>query len=366
VATDVMFGPHERCRFALLAVSNYCPTRDLKQPLEVMPGVRYFPRHDLALPQEWSRALGALWCEEFRDSSMCLLAKEPVAPGEVAYSDCPTLAKRLMDFYFCFQLLGLRCQGEHRVVSGGWSEGAVRISALRSDRFLAVDKAEHWAVTSEDLHIASFMLEGWDRVHADRQKWVKLKLGLHALAKAFREEYLDFKLHHYVQALDAVVSLSGGWQQFADRGMTFVRQVPCVRQRLGTMYKTRSKVEHLEGWTKPLGGRAQDKESAAVEYLWQVENLALFVYRRLLLVPRLLDEFVDETTTRSFWKLPPAIRRRKWGEPLDLLAFRRHRFGGLWARGCDPVGVLDRTREASSRNPWPSEPAEQLSWHNRA
>jgi len=310
-----MFRPDERCRFALLAVGSYCPTRDLGQPFEVMPGVRYFPRHELALPDEWSRTLGSLWCDEFREASLCLLAKEPVAPGELAYSGCSTSAKRLLDFHFCFQLLGLRCQGELRVVSGGWSEGVIGISALRRDRFLAVDKAEHWAVTSADLRLASAMLRGWDRLYADKGKWVKLKSGLHALAKAFREDYLDFKLHHYVQALDAVVSLESGqgWREFADRSETFVCQRGNAHTRLGMMYRMRGKVEHLEGWTKPLGGRVRDKESAAVEYLWQVENLALFVYRRLLLVPRLLDEFVDETTTRSFWRSQTAIRRRKWG-----------------------------------------------------
>jgi len=224
------------------------------------------------------------------------------------------LEEHLRCLWFSLQLFGVPAQGPHWVL---WHRAGGKWEVRSRDLFKCWNGGP-WKIDRDALVRSAILAGSLYKVYASRRRYARLKRGIHALWNAVRESYLDFRLHCFVQALDA---LTTEWRRDG-----FVKNAKLFTKRrthenwLKEMYDMRSKTEHCAEWTIPFAGRRAKNRRAKLR-LWQVQNLALYAYARVLSDKRLLAHFRTDSTIDAFWKLPATARRKLWGTPLDLSRF---------------------------------------------
>jgi len=227
------------------------------------------------------------------------------------------LEEHLRCLWFSLQLFGVPAQGPHWVL---WHRAGGKWEVRSRDLFKCWNGGP-WKIDRDALIRAAMLAISLGKVYASRRGYARLKRGVHALWNALREgNYLDFRLHHFVQALDALTNQWCG-EKFAKSAVLLTKG---GKQKgwLKEMYDIRSKNEHCAEWTTaipPVSRRAKNRRAKL--RLWQVQNLALYAYCRVLSDKRLLAHFRTDSTIEAFWKLPAAVQRKIWGAPLDLSRF---------------------------------------------
>jgi hypothetical protein len=195
-----------------------------------------------------------------------------------------------------------------------------------------------------------------------RGEWSRIQRGKHALSRAIGEKWPDFRLHHYVQALEAVIMPRSGkltGSDFRRRTALFTAASPEAEAAVEDIYELRCNTEHLHGWMAPRnhqGRRWEIDEHQTQLRLWQAENLAFHVYRRILSRRHLLDLFHDDDAIEQFWALDEQIQRNEWGEPLDLARFVWKASGHLGVRDYSPLASFPGGVWSGERGdvpPWP-------------
>jgi len=174
------------------------------------------------------------------------------------------------------------------------------------------------------------------------------------------EPWPDFRLHQYVQALEAVILPGKGSKtgnDFRERARLFTVPSDEATSAIRDLYELRCNTEHLHGWTTPrYGGSWTTDERQAQRRLWQAENLTFHVYRRILSRRSLLDHFRDDETIKRFWELDEPTRKAEWGEPLDLTRFVWKASGHLGVHDYSPLASFPGGVWSGERGdvpPWP-------------
>ena len=297
---------------ALLAVSGVRSAMGLEESRLINGDIWFLAGLPMEVPTELQGWLQQKPILQWQDRQMCFALK-----GKSASNDDEELKQmedRLRKLWFSLQLLGVPQQGPHwvlwRQAGGQWE--------VRSDDSFRCWRAGPWQINRDALIRAAILTRSLDKVFAS-SKYARLKLGIHALWNALREGYLNFRLHHFVQALDGLTMAWRG-DGFAQKAELFTTG-GIQRRWLKEMYSIRSKCEHCAEWTASLSGGKVQRQRRAELRLWQVQNLALYAYCRVLSDKRLLAHFRTDSTIEAFWKLPAAVQRKIWGAPLDLSRF---------------------------------------------
>ena len=326
-------------------------------PLELNAGIWFLQRHSFRFPQHWRDYLGTHVADQIEQSRFCLALRQQSQPKDVS-----KLAHRLDRLYFCTQLHGLPGLGDFWIVPARCTGSQLEPHGLWSGNHKALPDIEGFATTLDTLTGAANMLPNAEVALDTPGVYGRVQRGKHALSRAMSEPWPDFRLHHYVQALEAVIMPGSGKRtgsDFRERTALFTAPSSEAESAIEDIYELRCNTEHLHGWMAPRDHKSRrweiDEHQAQLR-LWQVENLAFHVYRRILSRRHVLDHFHDNEAIEQFWALDEQTRRNEWGEPLDLARFVWKASSHLGVRDYSPLASFPggvRSGERGDVPPWP-------------
>lgn len=321
-------------------------------PVQLTEGLWFLGRPgEFRFPTHWRSYMGSMVADSIEASPFCLAAhgRHTDDPGGTI--------RKLETIYFCVQLHGLPGIGRYWIAPTRCVEGCLQPQELRDGAYLRLPDTEGFPITTEVLTSAAAMLQNALSVSGTEGRFERLRRGVSALSHGMKEKWPDRRLHYYVRALEAVAvpRPNHTGSDFRKRAALFAASSEEATTTLKDMYELRCNVEHLHGWMSPRKKWEIDERGARLR-LWQAENLAFHVYRRILHDSKLLAHFETDENCKRFWGKNETDRKEAWGEPLDLARYvwkTQDRFG---VRDYSPLATFPGgvpEGEKGDLPPWP-------------
>jgi hypothetical protein len=311
-------------KFALL-VSDLYPTQELDRPWKLDEHTWFLPKIPIELTEHWKQWLGSIISEKIEKSNFALIIKQHSDKPDEIDSINQSLRQRIFNLFYCIIFQGIPSAQNIYVLTGANVNNKYDIQNYSSEEKLyPIHDVKLGVVTPSKLLYATTMNQQYESISSSKETFRRLRLGFHSLVKAMREQFIDFRLHDYVRAIEALVKPKWGEirRGFVNRCQTFVKVCDETRQILNEIYLMRSTNEHLNKWLDPLEDKYENPEKIGFERLWQVENLALSAYSKLLSDSNLFHIFETDDNIDSFWAKSDEERRAIWGKPLDIRRFK--------------------------------------------
>jgi hypothetical protein len=309
-------------KFSALAFDD-CMEVKLSTAAEVAPNLRAYPAAPFELPQHWKEWIGTLKNGHFTEANLVLIITRASAAPSVLDQETRDLERELTAFVFGLMLGGVPDYKETTWFSGANVDGALSVRGLRSlDTFYRTPGQARPVLDDASLSNAAAIGAETLKVFASPDHY-RVRVGFGKLVDGLKSRNPRVRLHEFVRAIDGLMALEVGQstKQFVHRGRTFA-SFANADGNCKPFYDLRSAEEHLNEWTPILDPAArlarQERDALALAWTDAAQRLARDVYRRLLTSPKLLAEFKDENSTRAFWKLDDAERRKRWGTPYAI------------------------------------------------
>ena len=312
-------------KFALLVTDLY-PTQGLDRPWKLDDHTWFLPKIPVEVSEHWKQWLGSITSESIDKSNFVLIVKQHSNKPDEIDSINQSLRQRIFNLFYCIIFQGIPSAQNIYVLTGANVNNKYDIQNYSSEeKIYPIHDVKIDIVTPSKLLYATTMNQQYESIYSSKEAYRRLRLGFHSLVRAIREELIDFRLHDYARAIEALVKPK--WQRtirknFVHRCQTLTKACSETQQILTDIYLLRSANEHLNSWLSSLESLYDNAEKTAFERLWQVENLALSTYSKLLLDPNLLQIFETDESIDSFWAKPDDERRSIWGKPFDIRRFR--------------------------------------------
>jgi hypothetical protein len=318
VTNEFKIEPGEK--FALL-LSHLYPIEGLNAPLQLIEQIWVLPSVPITITEFWEEQLGSLIIDSLSKSNFCIVAKRHSDQLSVSDDINKLLIECVEKIFECIMYQGIPNVKHIYAFSGSNIDGKFDICKfVQFDRIYPIEKSNPSCVTLHKLKQTIVMCNQYHNIFLTKGKFQRLQSGLHSLLRAIREDYLDFRMHEYVRALEALIKPRPGRTRanFVHRCQTLAQACPKADEILKNIYDLRSANEHLNSWLIPVCGSIRK----AKERLWQTENLVLKSYTNLLSNQILLQNFITDDNIEAFWKLPDDKRQKIWNNPVDLRRFR--------------------------------------------
>jgi hypothetical protein len=357
-SSDWPFTLAECDSLALLAAESASYPCLVDAPVELSKDIWFLKNHTFDFPKNWREFMGSHQVDRMKESTFLL------AVIGRQNDDVNGLARRVDRLYFCVQIHGFPGLGDFWIALATQTRDLLQPRGIWNGSHCHLPDVEGFATTGEALAAAARMLPGAVLAFDSAGVWQRLQRGKHSLSRAMSERHPDFRLHYYVQALEAVVKPGSKpgetGNDFRDRLATFCLTSPEAATAIKDIYELRCNTEHLHGWVTPRPQRNGSvwglDERQALLRLWQVENLAFHVYRRILSRRHLLEYFHDDEAICRFWASDEPTRKNVWGEPLDLARYVWKASGHLGVRDYSPLASFPGgvwSGERGDVRPWP-------------
>jgi hypothetical protein len=312
-------------RYVLVAFEQVRLANDIAFPLVLTDRVRILTSLPVVPAKHWKEWLGTLlWKTIEERCNMFAIVSEPnPEPGVLNHK---ALRNEMVGLLHGLALTGWPQTSSVHMLCGNMNadgpdirQHSEPVDFKFNDRLRGqtLNEARLREVFTLSEHLVNFYAGGKSRV----------KRGYRALHDALKADYIDDRLHLLVRALDAVVKTEQGQGriQFGQRcSRTFLVPHADNEQALYDMYFLRNAVEHvkdIEGEPARLADEVQRKE-VRERRQFQLEVLALAVYRRIVGDPILRAELGTDQGIDTFWALDDAVRAAKWNSALDLDAIQ--------------------------------------------
>lgn len=318
MANPEVLGLRNGEKFCVIAVEK-CSS-NLKGGHKLGDGTIVLTELGPVLDNTWRSWLGKIVVDHLRHCNFVLLrsAGACARPGIVDKAH-RQVQKEVNSLYWLLQLSGVPNYKNAFVILG--SVAARQVTVLEYSEVAPKVYRSRGAPStpvSIDRLCEAVRLDGALRQISDHQgDFSRFKRGLSVLWKALQSRGADDRLHEFVRSIEAFILPKVGKtkKQFVNRCQTLAARNLSTEAVLEEAFDMRSDIEHLHGWDRSLGSKRDD-------VLWQrtrqVEQLACFVYRKVLLDPTLWSWFKTDAAISKFWAKDEAERVKLWGTGLDL------------------------------------------------
>lgn len=307
-------------KFGLIAFKN-CDS-DLEDRQDLPYGTTVLTELPPLLDNTWKSWLGEIAVGHLKDCNLVLLKRRASAKPHILDEGHEKLGKQLNSLFWLLHLCGVPRYRNAFFMLGSVIDGQISVRQYSEvTRVYRNRGARRAPVSIDQLQEAAELSEVSLRKLGGRVDFSRVKRGLRAVWKALRSEFGEDRLHECVRAIEALILPEVGKtkKQFVSRCQTFTRRDPLTRSLLAEVFDMRSDVEHMHQWERSLGScSAGKRDSVAWKRTRQVEQLACFVYRKVLLEPTLRSWFKTDAAISKFWTMSEPERQKLWGDGLDL------------------------------------------------
>ncbi len=307
-------------KFALIAFEK-CDS-DVEDRQELPCGTTVLTKLPSVLDNTWKSWLGEIAVGHLKDCNLVLLKHRGSAKPEILDHEHKDLAKQINSLFWLLHLCGVP-----RYTTAFFMVGSVINNQITVRQYSEVTKvyrnrgARRAPVSIHRLREAAELTNVSLHKLGAQDDFSRVKRGLRAIWKALQSKFIDDRLHDYVRAIEALILPEPGKtkRQFVSRCQLFTRKDASTQSLLAEIFDMRSHAEHMHQWDRALARyRAEKRNDVALQRTRQVEQLACFAYRKVLLNPTLRTYFKTDAAISTFWAMKEAERVNLWGTGLDV------------------------------------------------
>lgn len=307
-------------KFSLIAFEK-CDS-DVKDRHELPGGTTVLTELPPVLDNTWKSWLGEIAVGHLKDCNLVLLKHRASAKPEILDEEHKELAKQINSLFWLLHLCGVPRYRHAFFMVGSVINGQITVRQYSEvTRVYRNRGAPRVLVSVRRLREAAELTNVSLHKLGVQADFSRVKRGLRAIWKALRSEFGEDRLHEYVRAIEALILPEAGKtkKQFVSRCQVFSRRDYSTQSLLAEIFDMRSDAEHMHQWERSLASYgAAKRDSVALQRIRQVEQLACFAYRKVLLDPTLRSWFKTDAAISNFWAMKEAERVELWGTGLDL------------------------------------------------
>jgi len=327
------FAIPQNHKFGCIALRTAGVDPDLKDSLEVSPGLWAVFGSPFGLDSVWKEWLGSIRSELVSECNLALVAVAPSTTLEILDGENQTLERRATALFYALLLAQIFHHDAGLVVTGAMIGGRENPLSIRSVSNLVPHYRPPGALIEsigrENLLAAAPVVDGILSTYVSGEEPSRLGRGFHAWMQGTQELYGANRLHQFVRSLEALAKTNIGrsTSQFAHRCQLFAGNSSAVSELLLELYTLRGNVEH-NGFMDAGLEKYPDSErfDIGLERSFQAQVLASRTYSRIFSERNLRTAFSSDSLLDGFWKQPWAAQVAAWGVPVDLHAYAKQRF----------------------------------------
>ena len=294
-------------KFGCLAIQNASVAEELRGQIELAPGLWCVDRLPFGVGDFWTNQLGEGRVEQIMRSNVLIFCIAPAQNPQVLDGENQVLTQRVQRIY-CALLMQLVFHHDGvELFSGARVDENPDIREITDIRnHFRPGQVRVGRISRENLLRAAGAERGIEEYLRRTGGADRLWHGFHALQRGFLEYWSDERLHQFVRAIEAVLSLEAGRSrtQFAHRAQLFSGRSDENRQWLLELYDLRSATEHLNDYRAVLEHHpAGRREDIAALRSYEAQVLACHIYLRLAESAALRGRFGDDANLEQFWGL---------------------------------------------------------------
>jgi hypothetical protein len=327
------FAIPQNHKFACVALRMAGVDRDLKDSLEVQPGLWAVFGPPFGLDNVWKEWLGSIRSELVSECNLALVAVAPSSTLDILDGENQTLEQRALCFFYALLLAQIFHYEGGLVISGAMIEGRETSLSIRSVSNLESHYRPQGAfletISRENLVTAPSTVEGILSTYVAGEEPSRLGRGFHVWMRGMQEFYGADRLHQFVRSLEALAKtdIARSTRQFAHRCQLFAGNSSQASELLLELYKLRGNVEHMNPLDAGLENYPESERfDVGMERSFQAQVLASRTYLRIFGDQNLRSVFSNDGLIDAFWKQPWAAQLAAYGAPVDLDATTKQRF----------------------------------------
>jgi hypothetical protein len=320
-------------KFGCIALRTAGVDRQLKDSLEVSPGLWAVFGPPFGLDSVWKEWLGSIRSELVSECNLALLTVAASTTLDILDGENQTLERRALCFFYALLLAQIFHYDAAMVISGAMIEGRENPLSIRSvsnlEQHYRPPGALIETIGRENLLAAPPIVEGILSTFVSGEEPSRLGRGFHAWMRGMQELYGADRLHQFVRSLEALAKtdIARSTSQFAHRCQLFAGNSSAASNLLLELYKLRGNIEHMNPLDAGLEKYPEsERDDIGLERSFQAQVLASRTYFRIFGDQNLRTVFSKDGLIDAFWKQPWAAQVAAYGAPIDLDATTKQRF----------------------------------------
>lgn len=262
------------------------------------------------LGENWRKWVGTLLAQRVERATMFLVATGAAKSPDVPDEDNQILQNRVWSLYWGLLIAcTLRVEEDPVKLTGAYPTTGIDVrslSEIESPKVMLGSPIDWIGLKvlreAAALELAITALPGKGQMD-------RFGRALHAFCSGITAHDTDNRLHQFVRCVEGFVLPKAGKtkSQFKSRTELFIG--PNHHRLAGELFDIRSTVEHLHGPLQVIpGATLRDKVLTLFRRAYEVEALAKYCVKRLLLSETLWPHFQDDASLTAFWNLPASVR----------------------------------------------------------
>lgn len=310
----------EGFKYALISAPDLSCDASVLASTELGSGLWATRQLPLDLPKHWKDWLGTLKTDRLNDSELCLVAVGPSQTPTILDAENEALGDRVHRLYFGVLIAVPNIGHLHAMrLTGARHDGQTDVREVMGyPDIRPIAGSPHAIVAATHLADASALaraIEQLGQTGAFRRLWRILR----AFYAGLKATEAGDRIHEFVRSVEGLIlpDIGNTARQFVSRTELFVgpRHHVVMRQS----YDIRSNVEHLHNAIEGVVASSErERRVTLLRRAFEMESLARWCVRHLLLRREVWPYFKDDAALKSFWALPERERATIWSNQFDL------------------------------------------------
>lgn len=291
-------------KFACVAIQNASVSGDARGQIQLAPDLWCVDRLPFGVGEFWTNQLGEGRVRQIMQSNVLIFCIAPAQRPQVLDGENEVLMQRVQRMFYALLMQLVFHHDGVELFSGARVDENSDIRQITDIRDHFRPPQVRVGRISRAHLVRAAAAEGGIQEYLRRTGGAdRLWHGFHALQRGFMEFYGDERLHQFVRAVEAVLTLEPGRSrnQFVHRAQLFSGRSNENREWLLELYDLRSATEHMNDYRPVLEHHGARWEDVATLRAYEAQVMASQVYLRLAESAALRGRFGDDANIEQFW-----------------------------------------------------------------
>lgn len=276
----------------------------------------------VALDEDWKKWIGSIRAERIAEDCNLFLcaAMDSAEPGVLDHEN-KELDSAVMRLFDGLMLTGnVNTTATPIMLGGAYQHDGLTVRSISDLRRPMIPGGVDYDDVTADM-VALAWRHAMGRIGFEKTTtYDRIARVLFIFDNAVVTQSVHERLHQFCRCIEGLILPNVGKteKQFVSRTELFVG--PSNHDTMRTLYKMRSKVEHMHDYEWPAGLAERDRRLLVMRRAALAQELARLCISHFLVTDDVWPYYASHDQLAQYWALPAPDRQKLWGPPFDLNA----------------------------------------------
>jgi hypothetical protein len=294
---------------------------DLKESIRIDENLWVLTSLPIAIEEHWEKWLGVIKVEAIKRTELFIFSFSDSQNPRMLDAENDVLTNKTHEYMNAMLFVGVVSFSHAECLSGTKFNDKTQIrDYAQFQRFFFNSKTGPYVFVDDDFKKAGEILKNYKYLLSNKDKFRRINRGVEAFVKAMYESTSYYRIHQLSRALEAIIypATRSKRSAFKNRCKYFVSQGDSAADIFVEMYHLRGRVEHLDEFKSMVVGTEAEFITHFELRARQLEQVARFVYQKILTERELLMRFITDDSITDFWNEIEKEGNDLWVNKFDL------------------------------------------------